>query len=587
MGSLLFVGSKLSFYYFHNLEYIEKLRWKGLMVGYVNYEVLIVMEMLKTNNEHIYLPISAIAEILYCPRNFYYRVVEGAQDLNAHVLEGRLQEDRRNERTRVAREGYSQVRSVMISSEKLRLIGVVDVVEEDSEIYPVEYKKGSLKESLSDDVQVCAQAMVLEEKLGRDINRGYIYYVQSRTRREVVLDESLRSLVEKTVNRGFEIINSGEIPTPAADARCEGCALARRCLPFEVSCLVDESRKKTVRPIPCFNQGRVLYVDEPGAYVRKKGERIWVTKEKDTLIDMPLCNLEQVVLSGTVNISAQLIKILLERGTEVHFLSRGGKYYGCLQPSLSKNSVLRIAQHKAFQSNSQCLKYAREFVRGKLTNMRTLLVRHNRTQKDKNLLLAITKIKSMLKKLDDITSLNSLLGIEGICSKEYFKVFNCLIKDTVPFNFNKRNRRPPEDPVNALLGYGYSLLTKDISSAVQVVGFDPYIGFLHRSNYGRPALALDLMEEFRPIIVDSLVLKVLNKGVINKDDFECQVTGTFLNDSGRKKFYRAYEERRHEMITHPIFNYNLPYLRIFELQARFLAKVLQGELYEYKPFLVR
>lgn len=545
------------------------------------------MEEVSYGEQQQYLPISAVAEILYCPRNFYYRVIEGAEDDNVHVLEGRLQEERRDQRVHVIREKYSQVRSIMVSSERLRLIGVIDAVEEGEEIYPIEYKKGILKENANDDVQVCAQAMVLEEKLNRDINRAYIYYAQSHTRREVILDTSLRELVQSTVKRAFEIIDSEEIPLPVADSRCNGCALAQRCLPFEINHLKNSDNGGFVRPLPGINHGRVLYVDEPGAYVRKKGERIQVTKEKEVLMDMPLCNLEQVVLSGTVNLSTQVIKLLLERGTEVHFLSRGGRYYGCLQPSMTKNSPLRIQQHKAFQDDAQRLRYARQFVRGKLTNMRTLLLRYNRDQKDDSLSRAVLKMKAMLKNLDKVDNLNSLLGLEGVSSREYFNVFNNLIKEKVPFDFNKRNRRPPEDPVNALLGYGYSLLTKDLCSVVQVVGFDPYIGFLHRSDYGRPALALDLMEEFRPIIVDSVVLTVLNKGIICEDDFEYRMGGCFLNDGGRKKLYRVYEERRHELVTHPIFGYRIAYLRIFELQARFLAKVLQQDLEEYKPFLVR
>ena len=207
--------------------------------------------------------------------------------------------------------------------------------------------------------------------------------------------------------------------------------------------------------------------------------------------------------------------------------------------------------------------------------------------KEKQLDEAVLRIKALIKNIATVTSLNSLMGIEGAASREYFRVFNYLLKEHIPFDFQHRSRRPPGDPVNALLSFAYTLLTKDMVAAVSIVGYDPYIGFLHRSDYGRPALALDLIEEFRAIIADSVVLTVLNKGIISVDDFEDRMGGYFLNERGRKKFYRAYEERRHEMITHPLFGYRVPYLRIYELQARFLAKVLQGELAEYKPFMVR
>ncbi|MBO8138855.1 MAG: CRISPR-associated protein Cas4, partial [Desulfotomaculum sp.] len=335
------------------------------------------MKKLKGNDEQQYLPISAVAEILYCPRNFYYRVLEGAEEQNAHVLEGKLQEERRNERASVKREDYHQVRSIKISSDRLKLVGIMDAVEEGTDIYPVEYKKGDLAENINDDVQLCAQAMVLEEKLGRDIDRGYIYYVKSRARREVIFDQQLREMVLNTIDRGFEIIHSGEIPAPIADNRCDGCALNSRCLPFEVNYLTGSNEQREVRPVPSYNLGRVLYVDEQGAYLRKKGERVLVTKDDTEVMDIPLCNIEQVVLVGTVNISAPLIKLFLKRGTEVHFLTKGGRYNGSLQPPLGKNSVLRIVQHKAFQDEEYRLKLAKEFVRGKLANMRTLLRRHN------------------------------------------------------------------------------------------------------------------------------------------------------------------------------------------------------------------
>lgn len=179
------------------------------------------------------------------------------------------------------------------------------------------------------------------------------------------------------------------------------------------------------------------------------------------------------------------------------------------------------------------------------------------------------------------------MGLEGMATREYFRAFSMLVKPELDFHFSHRNRRPPQDPVNALLSYAYTLLAKDMMSAIQVVGFDPYVGFLHHPVYGRPALALDLMEEFRPVIADSAVLLAINRRVVGISDFEFNLGGCFLNNHGRKKFYKCYEERRRQEITHPVFDYHLSYLRVFELQARFLGKVLQGELDQYIPFMVR
>ncbi|OAT80403.1 CRISPR-associated endonuclease Cas4/Cas1 [Desulfotomaculum copahuensis] len=537
-------------------------------------------------NSPIYLPVSAVAEILYCPRNFYYRMVEGADDSNAHLLEGRLQEDRRNERERLVRETSLQIRSVTVSSERLHLLGVIDALEERGELYPVEYKKGVRRDNLNDDVQLCAQAMALEEHLGRELPRGFIYYAGSHARREVHFTADLRALVENTVHRAMAILEAGEIPLPLGDNRCHGCALEPRCLPEETKYLRGEGQRPS-RPLPGLNPGRVLYVDQPGAYVRRKGQRLLVTMEKETMMDMPLCNIDQVVLVGGVNISTPVIKLLLENGTPVSFLSTGGSFRGVLEPALNRNSTLRLAQYGAYFDGRVRLMLARQFVRGKLTNMRVALMRHNRELHDPEISLAVRRMAGYIAAAGEATELSSLLGLEGIGSREYFRVFGRLIRRELPFVFEGRNRRPPRDPVNAMLGYCYSLLTRDMRSAAALVGFDPYLGFFHEAKYGRPALALDLMEEFRPIVADSVVLAAINRGTVTESDFEQRLGGCYLNDAGRAKIYRAYEEKRQQQITHPVFGYRLPYRRVFELQARFLAKVLQKELDGYIPFVVK
>lgn len=319
----------------------------------------------KPRSEPVYLPISSVAEILYCPRNFYYRVMEGAGDSNAHVLEGKLQEEKRERRGTIARSEGIQVRSVNVSSEALGLIGVVDCLEERGAWYPVEYKKGALKNSLNDDVQLCAQAMVLEEKLGRDMEKGYIYYVASRTRREVRFHADLRAMVESTIKRALGILESGEIPAPVADARCRGCALEPRCLPFETSYLQGRG-EKPARPVPGINLGRVLYVDEQGAKVKKTGQRLLVEKEEQVLQDIPLCNIDQVVLVGGVNLTTPAMKMLLDQGVPVAYLTTGGKYRGLVEPPLTRNGLLRLAQFSSYFDEDARLSLARRFVAGKL-----------------------------------------------------------------------------------------------------------------------------------------------------------------------------------------------------------------------------
>lgn len=537
--------------------------------------------------EPVYLPVSSVAEILYCPRNFYYRVVEGATEENVFVIEGKLQEERRNERERVIREDSLQIKSIMIGSEELRLVGVVDAIEYRDGLCPVEFKRGPLRDNVNDDVQLAAQAMLIEEHAKLSVDHGYIYYSQSRTRRQVNITPELRELVLRTVDVAFQIQESGTIPVPVLDARCNGCSLAPRCLPEEIQYLKGQGKKPS-KPLPSINLGRVLYLDEPGLYLGKRGERLVVSKDKKVLADIPLCNVDEVVLVGAINASGPVVKLLLDHGIPLNYITSFGRYRGTLKPAWSKNSPLRLSQYQAYLDPTVRVELARRFVWGKVANMRTQLLRANRTRKSAVITKAIERLQQVVHLVRERElNLGTLLGLEGSATREYFQVFNELLKSPLEFSFPNRNRRPPRDPVNALLSFGYALLTKDILSAIEMIGFDPYLGFYHEAKYGRPALALDVMEEFRPLIVDSMVISALNKNVFSPEEFEQRLGACFLTDPARRRFYDLYETRRKEMVTHPIFGYRLPYIRIFELQARFLAKVVQGELTEYKPFLTR
>lgn len=533
------------------------------------------------------LPISAVAEILYCPRNFYYRVLEKAEDYNHHVLEGRMQEQKREEKLSQVRREAKQSRKIYLESDIYPLAGTLDVIEEkDSLVYPVEYKKGTLRNNLNDDVQLCCQALLLEEYLSKDISQGYIFYVESAKRRIVPISPELRELTLKTIRDAWMIVEEGLLPEPVNDQRCNGCSLIERCLPQETE-YIKTGLKKPRKPVPTANLGRVLYVDTCGAYLRKKDGRILVTKDKVTLRDIPMNAIDQIVLIGPVNISSQLIQELLKRSIPVHFGTTYGNYLGWLNPVFNKNSLLRLAQARAVDDRQKSLDLAKSFIKGKLTNMRTLVLRYNRSLKLDDLDQAVLQIRKMIEKVEMSQSKEELLGLEGNGSREYFKILHFLLRKDDDFYFAGRNRRPPRDPINALLSYGYSLLNKEIVNELMRVGLDPYLGFFHSNIYGRPALALDLLEEFRAIIVDSAVLTAVNTGMIEKSDFDLSYERCQITEKGRKAMFQAYRNRINEEITHPLFQYKVSYRRIIELQARFLAKVLTGELAEYQPFLVR
>lgn len=330
-----------------------------------------------------------------------------------------------------------------------------------------------------------------------------------------------------------------------------------------------------------------LYITQQDTTLRKTDERLKVTRQGATLLDVPMLKVSQVVLFGRVSVTAATVQALLERQIGVSYLTEHGRYVGRIEPAFSKNIVLRSAQYRAAFAPATVLDLARQMVRGKLSNMRVFLQRANRGLDDTAIALAIDSLKETLQGIDRALTIEALRGVEGAGSAAYFGVFNRLIK-AAEFAFTTRVRRPPTDPVNALLSFGYALLANDVCSAINTVGFDPYLGYLHAEHYGRPSLALDLMEEFRPLIVDSVVLTCLNKRILGPDDFQVELGNVYrLKDTARRTFLMQYEERKQTEVQHPTFQYKATYQRCFELQARLLAKYLKGEIAAYPPFLSR
>lgn len=335
-----------------------------------------------------------------------------------------------------------------------------------------------------------------------------------------------------------------------------------------------------------------LYVTTEDTVLRKADERLKVTKQKETLIDVPLLKVSSVVLFGRVSVTPDAMQSLLEHQIDLCYLTAYGKYIGRMQPSLSGNVLLRKAQFRAAESAHQCLKLSQGFIKGKLANMRVLLVRQAREEQEgaerwHALDTAITRIKLAESALARARDVAQARGYEGEASACYFGVFDQLIKQE-GFVFEKRLKRPPADPVNAMLSFGYALLANDLHSAINIVGMDPYVGYLHADRHGKPSLALDLMEEFRALVVDSVVLTIINKRMVAPEDFDYQLGGVcMMTDAARRTFLRQYEERKLTEFRHPIFNYKMSYRQAFEMQTRILAKTLKGEIEEYAPLLTK
>lgn len=330
----------------------------------------------------------------------------------------------------------------------------------------------------------------------------------------------------------------------------------------------------------------VFYINQNDCLLKKQDERLKVVYQKETIKDVKLLDITQIVISGRVTVTPEVFNELSQRKIGLYYLNEYGRYQTRLEPPCSKNILLRIAQYKANFDNDMKSSIARAFVKGKLSNYRMSLLQLQR-ETDFDLSSSINNIKQFIKKIDDITDIDKIRGYEGAGSAEYFKHFSKFIKNE-EFKFNKREKHPAPDPVNALLSLGYTLLRLELETAVNVVGFEPYLGFLHFDRYGRASLALDLMEEFRPLIVDSFIIKMINTKQLSLNDFREEFPNSvLLTDEGKKKLYRAYEKRKSDEFKHPYFNQKTNYHKCFEQQTRLLAKYIMGEIKEYIPLVMR
>ncbi|QLE43063.1 type I-D CRISPR-associated endonuclease Cas1 [Nostoc sp. C052] len=331
-----------------------------------------------------------------------------------------------------------------------------------------------------------------------------------------------------------------------------------------------------------------VYVTQIDAFIGKIDERLTVKAEQKTILDIPLIKIEGIVVLGRATISPAVVNELLDRHICLTFLTQSGRYLGRLEPEVTKNIFVRKAQWQAVGESQPAIHLVRGFVRGKLKNYRHSLLRTQREHPDIDLNNNITRLENAIAPIEKTNNIDSLRGLEGAGSAAYFGCFQQLIK-TSEFQFEARRRRPPTDPVNALLSFGYSLLRHDVQSALNIVGFDPYLGYLHVERYGRPSLALDLMEEFRPLIVDAVVLSLINKRSLTLTDFTTEpLSGAVsLTKEGLHTFLRAYEQKKQSNFKHPVMGNKCTYQEAFEIQARLLSKYLMNEIEKYPPLILK
>jgi len=564
------------------------------------------------------IPVRALNQVTYCPRLYYLQYVDCVMPTNEHV-EGGLFDHRRvdsadlKNKTRSDR-GTATSRGIALSSETLGISGVLDVIEEkNGEQYPVETKHGPAPHDgdgrptvwENDAVQICAQALLMEEAFGQPVTRGYQFHVGSRERVPLELTPELRQKTRDAVTRCRELeqLDAPPEPLPAElRHRCFGCSLAPVCLPEETlyqlghpdPAPADDAKPHPMltRVIPQSDDGAVLYLQEPGTSVGKRSEHLVIKKEGKELTRVPMHAVRQVVVCGNVQVSTQALETMATNEIGISYVTGHGRFIGSFVPAPAKNVSLREAQFRKFSDPAACLELSRAVVRAKLANQRTLLMRSLRGEDTARGSHEPTAkgLYDLLAGLDRQTSVESLLGTEGQGAALYFSVFGRFLKQPPTgkgFDFTTRNRRPPRDPVNALLSFAYAMLAKDCFSAVCTVGFDPYKGFFHLGRHGKPSLALDLMEEFRPVIADSVVLTLINNETLTPEDFIMWRDACNLTEGGRRAFFTAYEMRKATEISHPVYGYKMSYSRMLEVQARMLAAFVRGEIPAYTGFTVR
>lgn len=297
------------------------------------------------------------------------------------------------------------------------------------------------------------------------------------------------------------------------------------------------------------------------------------------------------MLMGNIYVTTPCLHELMAREIPISWHSFGGWFIGHTVGTGHKNVELRTAQYKASFDPATCLRLARGLVVAKIQNSRTLLRRNWKDGEAPEAML--DSFRFDIDQARRAKNLPELLGFEGNAAARYFGSFRNVLRsgdggrDELPFDFSKRNRRPPTDPVNAMLSFSYSLLARTWTVALSAVGFDPYRGFYHQPRYGRPALALDMMEPFRPLIADSTVIQVINNGEIKPSDFVSAAGSVALDADGRRRFIGAFERRLGHEVTHPLFGYRVSYRRLLEIQARLLGRFLLGELEDYPNFVTR
>jgi CRISP-associated protein Cas1 len=553
-----------------------------------------------------------IAEYAYCPRLFYLMEVEGvylpsADTEEGMAVHGRVDRPSARKKTSEAPEEDPErpraVRSLSLTSNSLGITATLDIAEIcGANAVPVEYRKGRPMHAVfapppdtpddseklplvtpepwpADMVQVGLQAILLEEE-GLAVKEAVLYYAGEKLRLRVPVDAELKSRALATLDAAKKCA-LGERPLPLVnDARCPRCSLQPLCLPDEVNYQRTDKPPEELTPRrmwPPRDDGIHVVAQQQGIKIGVRGMSLKVTNANgETIKETPITNIESLSLLGSVQITTQAIHTLAERGIPIAFMSAAGRTIAMIDPLDSVSAKVRRAQIRAFDDPVVCLELSKSLVTAKIMNQRRLLQRNHPSPPG----IAFAELKRQAALASRADSIDSLRGHEGLAAAIYFEHFSGMFSGPLAEEFKShgRQRRPPPDPINSCLSFAYTMLTHECTAALRIASLEPSIGAYHVSRPGRPALALDLMEPFRPLVSDSIALSAFNRDELREGHFMRTAAGCVFTDAGRRAFFNAYDRRMNDEVTHPLFGYRLSYRRMLALHARMTAAWLLGEI---------
>lgn len=529
------------------------------------------------------LRVMSLHAIAYCERLFFLEEVEEIRIADERVYAGRTLHEK------IAEEEFDETRSYELSSDALGLTGKIDAVHIREEGWiPYEHKRGRAYRDSddaptawpSDSLQVSAYGMLLEEAIGKPVKEGRVRYHAEGITVRVPLDEAARARVRDSILKARLLRESKERPPISKNDRlCLHCSLASVCLPEEERLVLDEEWEP-VRLFPARVEGKILHVTTHGSKVSRSGRMLKINTPDPPGCEYPVQEVHGIVLHGNTQITTQAIRLCAEEGIALHWMTSGGQYIGALASGTGA-VYKRIRQYHALSNPNMCLGLSKRLAHAKIEGQFRFLLRATRGRvRSENVQESCIMIRDILKQIERVGSTDSLRGLEGLAGKAYFKALPDLIVEGVPEEMKPRgrSRRPPRDPFNAILSFGYVLLYRSVLEAILTVGLESVLGFYHRPRSAAHPLALDLMELFRVPIWDMAMVGSINRKQWDlESDFVITRDHVWLSEIGKKKSICLYERRLDDTWKHPVTDYSLTYARTIELEVRLLEKEWSGQ----------